>query len=88
MSEYLDDLSCNDLVELVTAYLDDALTDDDRTRVEVHLVACEGCDAYVDQMCRTVDAVAELRTDPPAPEATEALLDAFRGWRDRREEES
>ena len=87
MNEPLDDLSCNELVELVTAYLEDALSDEDRTRVELHLVACDGCDAYVEQMRHTVDTIARVEPAAASPASTEALLDAFRGWRTQRLED-
>jgi anti-sigma factor RsiW len=72
-------LDCNDFVELVTAYLDDALDPVDRQRVLDHLDLCDGCSTYLEQIRATVRAVGEL----PAPEGpTDAgrdrLLAAFR----------
>jgi anti-sigma factor RsiW len=87
MSDATDHISCSELVELVTEYLEDALSDDERTRVELHLVSCRGCDAYFAQMRQTVEAVAVTRDDAPDPAAMDTLLAAFRGWRARREEE-
>jgi anti-sigma factor RsiW len=82
MSDAADHISCSELVELVTEYLE-ALSDDERTRVELHLVSCRGCDAYVAQMRQTVGAVAVTRDDAPDPAAMDALLAAFCGWRAR-----
>ena len=82
-----DDIPCQELVELVTAYLDGALDETIRTRVEVHLVACAGCENYVDQVRRTVGATAAVAPDEVAPEQLGALLDAFRGWHRRSLEE-
>ena len=87
MSHPHGDLRCAELVELVTEYLENALPDAKRTEVEIHLVACRGCEAYVDQMRRTVDVVGAAADEPPAASPTGALLDAFRGWRERREDE-
>ena len=87
MSHPRGDLTCAELVELVTEYLEDTLADARRTEVEIHLVACQGCDAYVEQMRRTVDVVGAAADEAPAPAVTDALLDAFRGWRERRADE-
>jgi predicted anti-sigma-YlaC factor YlaD len=78
-----DDLSCQELVELVTDYLEGALPDGERVRFDEHLAVCEGCRVYVDQMRRTIRTVGALREDAIAPEARETLLAAFRNWRRR-----
>ena len=52
-----DDLRCIELVELLTAHLDDELADDQRERVEVHLAGCRGCSAALDQF-RTLIQIA------------------------------
>jgi anti-sigma factor RsiW len=77
-------LDCVEFVELVTAYLDGALSPDDQQRVLDHLELCDGCSAYLDQVRATVAAVGTLpATDGPAeaelPDAgREQLLEAFR----------
>jgi len=68
-------------VELVTAYLDDALLQDDRERFEEHLVFCDGCQNYLDQMRGTIKTAGRVRVELPA-ELEEKLLEAFRGWRE------
>lgn len=74
------ELVCQEIVELVTAYLDDALDPEDRERFEEHLVFCDGCDNYLDQMRTTVRLTG--RVEPELPAELEAqLLEAFRGWR-------
>jgi anti-sigma factor RsiW len=74
------ELTCQEIVELVTAYLEDALDAADRERFEEHLVFCDGCDNYLQQMRQTV-RLAE-RVDEQLPkELEERLLEAFRGWR-------
>jgi predicted anti-sigma-YlaC factor YlaD len=54
-------ISCADAIELVTDFLDDALSRDDLTNFEAHLSLCEGCRVYVDQLRRTITIVAESR---------------------------
>ena len=53
-------LSCRELVELVTEYLDDTLSRRDRTRFEEHLADCPGCRAYLDQMRKTIRTLRAL----------------------------
>jgi anti-sigma factor RsiW len=74
----VNELNCNELVELVTAYLDGALGADDRERVDQHLTLCEGCSGYVEQVKATIAGLGQL-TPEPLDEATRArLLEAFR----------
>ena len=74
------DLTCRELVELVTDYLDNALPDTDRARFEGHLAACEGCDRYVEQIRTTVELTGHTRALERRPEIT-ALLTMFRDYR-------
>jgi anti-sigma factor RsiW len=74
------ELACRDIVELVTAYLEDALDARDRERFEEHLVFCDGCGAYLEQMRTTITATGRLEDALP-PELETRLLEAFRGWR-------
>jgi predicted anti-sigma-YlaC factor YlaD len=75
-------LSCREVVELVTAYLEGALSEVEEVRFEEHLAMCDGCAAYLDQMRRTIAVVGRL--DPAAVdlETCDRLVHAFRGWRD------
>ena len=75
------ELACRDIVELVTAYLEGALEPDDRERFEEHLVFCDGCDRYLDQMRLTIEATGRLEPGELPPALEEQLLEAFRGWR-------
>jgi len=74
------ELTCAELVELVTAYLEGALPADERVRFEQHLVMCEGCIAYLDQMRETVRLTGTLREEHLDDHARDALLHAFRTW--------
>jgi anti-sigma factor RsiW len=76
-----EDLSCKELIELVTDYLEGALPPDDRTLFEGHLAICDGCQAYLEQMRETIRLTGKL-TDAALPEAAkQRLLDAFRTWK-------
>jgi anti-sigma factor RsiW len=81
MNVDVEQLSCQELVELVTDYLEGALSESDRTRFEEHLRPCDGCKVYVEQMRRTIELVGHLSVDALTPEAERDLLEAFRGWR-------
>jgi anti-sigma factor RsiW len=74
------ELACQEVVELVTAYIEDALDSGDRERFEEHLVFCDGCQNYVDQMRTTVRLTGRVEDELP-PELQAELLEAFRGWR-------
>lgn len=73
-------LSCRQVVELVTAYLEGALSLEDSLRFENHLTACDGCTMYVEQMRRTIELTGMLRVDDVSPEALAKLMYAFRDW--------
>jgi predicted anti-sigma-YlaC factor YlaD len=74
------ELACQEVVELVTAYLEDALDPAGRERFEEHLVLCDGCQNYLDQMRTTVRLTGRLEQELP-PELEEQMLEAFRNWR-------
>ena len=75
------DLSCLEVVELVTDYLEGALSPVERARVEEHLEGCPGCVAYVDQVRHTIRVVGALREEHLEPAVRDGLVGAFRGWR-------
>jgi hypothetical protein len=74
------DLSCKEIVELVTEYIEDVLPEAAREAFERHLVECDGCLSYLDQMRDTIRLTGELREDSLPPALQEELLEAFRGW--------
>lgn len=75
------ELTCRELVELVTAYLEDALDAAGRARFEEHVADCGGCWTYVEQLRQTVAAAGALSEESLSPGARDALLAAFRGWK-------
>ena len=76
-----EDLTCAELVELVSDYIEGALAPDDRARFEEHLTICPGCANYLDQMRTTIALTGGLRIDSLSPEVPADLVGAFRGWR-------
>jgi anti-sigma factor RsiW len=77
----VEQLSCRELVELVTDYFEDALSPAERARFEAHVAACGGCTRYVEQLRATIAAVGRLEPEAVPPDAEAALLDAFRDWK-------
>jgi len=73
-------LTCRELVELVTEYLEDALPPDVRARVEAHLSGCEGCTGYLEQMRTTILLTGKLREDDLTPRQRDELMRLFRDW--------
>jgi len=81
VNEQVEQLSCQELVELVTDYLEGALPEEARLRFEDHIGRCSGCKLYLEQMRQTISLLGHLPADALAPEAEAELLEAFRGWR-------
>jgi len=76
------ELTCQELVELVTDYLDGALPDDELERFEEHLVYCGPCVTHVEQMRQTIRVAGAVRADDLDPVVADDLLAAFRSWRE------
>jgi predicted anti-sigma-YlaC factor YlaD len=74
-------LACQELVELVTDYLERALPPETAALFEQHLNFCDGCQAYLDQMRATIATLGRIELEDVPPEARDRLMDAFRHWR-------
>jgi anti-sigma factor RsiW len=74
------DLTCKELVELITGYLDGSLRGRQRRRFESHLAGCDGCTRYMRQMQATIRATGRLTEEQVTEEQKTVLLAAFRGW--------
>ncbi|MFH7595719.1 zf-HC2 domain-containing protein [Streptomyces racemochromogenes] len=73
-------MNCNDFVELVTDFLDGALSEGDERRFIEHLAECSGCETYLDQFRQTIATTGELTPDGISSDARQHLLSAFRDW--------
>jgi anti-sigma factor RsiW len=76
-----EELTCKELVELVTEYFEGALSVEDRARFDAHLEECPYCVTYIAQMGQTIDALGELTEESIPAEARDRLLAAFRDWK-------
>jgi anti-sigma factor RsiW len=74
-------MDCNELVELVTAYLDGSLDRETRARFDTHLLDCDGCENYLQQFRETIRTVGKIRDDELDPAFRGRLLDAFKDFR-------
>jgi anti-sigma factor RsiW len=75
-----EDFTCAQLVELVSDYVEGALSPAEEARVEDHLAGCTGCSIYIDQLRATIELTGRLRTEDVPDDAAAALLAAFRNW--------
>lgn len=73
-------MACDELVELVTAYLDGSLDPDTRVRFDEHLLECDGCASYLQQFRSTVATLGAVGDDEIEPAFRRKLLDAFKNW--------
>jgi predicted anti-sigma-YlaC factor YlaD len=76
-------LVCQEVVELITEYLEDALLPEIRVQFEAHLADCPGCRNYLEQMRLTIGMLRNLAREPAFPETKEELLQVFRQWKER-----
>ncbi len=72
------DLTCQELVELVTDYLEGALDEDTTERFDQHLALCPGCQTYLNQMKETASLLGGIPTEILPVEMQGTLLAAFR----------
>ena len=82
MSDVTRMMTCQELVELVTDYLDDQLDQGQRARFDEHLEECPPCVLSLHEMRMTVEALGRLPAESLSPAAERELLAAFRDWRE------
>jgi predicted anti-sigma-YlaC factor YlaD len=75
------ELICQQAVELVTDYLEGALSRRDRRRFESHLDACPNCRAYLEQIRTTIQLAGAMEPQDFTPEARADLIELYRRWR-------
>ena len=76
-----DELTCKEVVEIVTDYLEGALSLEDRARFDRHLTGCEGCTSYLEQMRETIRLSGRLTEEQVPVVQRERLRQAFRDWK-------
>jgi len=73
-------MTCQELVELVTDYLDGVMPAEERARFEAHLADCPYCTIYLEQIRQTIRLTGHLSEEALPGEITALLLDRFRDW--------
>ena len=74
-------LTCREMVELVTEYIEGTMPPHERAIFEAHLSVCPGCTGYLEQMRQTIAVLGKLTEETIAPHARDELLKAFRDWK-------
>jgi anti-sigma factor RsiW len=77
----LPEMPCQELVEVITDYLEGTLPGPDRARFEEHLAVCSGCRTYLAQKRQAIAATGSLSEEDLSPTDRERLGALFRGWR-------
>ncbi len=80
MSDH-EEMTCRELVDVITDFIEGKLPEADRVRFEAHLRICPYCRNYLDQMRETILSLGGLREESLSPHTRESLLEAFRDWR-------
>jgi len=73
-------IACRDLVELVTDYLEGALSRSERSRFEAHLATCPHCTEYLAQIRATIDALGHVEPEALDPVMKDDLIALYRRW--------
>lgn len=76
-----EDLTCQELVELVTDYLEDVLPRAQRDQFDAHLLECDECPRYLEQIRTTIQVVGMVSEEQIDPAARDKLLLLFRDWK-------
>jgi anti-sigma factor RsiW len=76
------ELVCQEMVELITDYLEGALSRSQRRRFDAHLAGCEHCTEYLEQMHATIRLTGRLHAEDLTPEMREEFSTLYRRWRD------
>ena len=75
------DLTCQQVVELVTDYLEHALLPQTQTLLETHLAGCDECTTYLDQVQKTIEMLRQLSQEQVFPGTKQQLLEIFQAWK-------
>ena len=76
-----DELNCQDVVELVTDYLEQALLPEKQALFEGHIETCPGCNTFLEQVQQTIIMLRKLSEQRTFPETKQDLLEIFRNWK-------
>jgi anti-sigma factor RsiW len=75
------ELACQQMVELITDYLEGGLSRAQRRRFEAHLAGCEHCSEYLAQMRATIRLTGRLAVEDLTPAMRSEFSQLYRRWR-------
>ena len=75
------EITCKEVVELVTDYLEQTLLPEAQTRFEAHVADCPGCETYIAQVQKTIAMLRKLTEEQLFADTKEDLLEMFREWK-------
>ena len=75
------ELNCQEVVELVTDYLEQALLPEKQAQFENHIEKCPGCENFLEQVQQTIMMLRKLSEQQTFPETKQDLLEVFRNWK-------
>ena len=81
INENKHELSCQEVVELVTDYLEQALLPETQSQFEEHIAKCPGCDNFLEQVQQTISMLRKLSEQQTFPDTKKDLLEIFRNWK-------
>jgi predicted anti-sigma-YlaC factor YlaD len=76
-----DTFSCQEVVELVTDYLENVLLPEMRKRLEEHVAECPGCETYIEQIRQTISILHQIAKQQVSPARKQEMLQFFRSWK-------
>jgi predicted anti-sigma-YlaC factor YlaD len=76
-----DDLSCREVVELVTEYLENTLLPEMRKHLEEHVAECPGCESFIEQIQLTISMLSQIAQAPVSATTKQRLLQLFQDWK-------
>ena len=74
-------LTCKQVVEAMTDYLEGSLSLGERIRFQMHLGICLGCRNYLRQLKHTIYTLRQLPTEPIPPDVRQELIHRFKNWK-------
>ncbi len=74
-------LNCQEVLELVTDYLEQALLPEMQAQFEEHIAECPGCDTYLEQVQQTIMLLRKLTEQQMFPKTKQELVEIFRNWK-------
>ena len=73
-------IACQEVVELLSDYLEGALSGRDRRRFERHLDGCPHCTEYLAQMRRTIELTGSITPEDLSPQVQDEFMVLYRQW--------